>query len=149
MELWKSELAKIGVELTITPMAAAAAESRAKSVDFADRADAFIIDQWSDTPTASGIWSSIAVKDASWNFTGVDYPELEEKLAVAIVNMATDPETGIEQLKAIGAMAAELCFCLNTCDKSDALVVRSDILGASMDPAYTNVVRFYDCYRAG
>lgn len=147
VELWKSELAKIGVELTITPMAAAAAESRQKSVDFADRADAYIVDQWSDTPTTSGIWSSIAVKDASWNFTGYENAELEAKLAEATINMAIDPEKGVEQLKEIGAMAAEDCFCLNTCDKSGALIVASDIAGATRDPAYTNVVRFYDCYR--
>lgn len=147
LEMWKSELDKIGVTLDIQVNSWDSVYSRAKSANPEDRQDIFLVEQVVDTMTSVGVYGTTIVPDAPWNFSGYEDPALGEELYDAYYQTLFDYDKSTEMLQQVGEKVAEECFIVNLCDMLNAVAIRSDLKGYEPNAAYDMCVMFYECYR--
>ena len=147
LELWKSELAKLNVTLNIEANSWEVVYNRAKSQNPEDRADIFVAKTFADTCTAYCMYSTSAMTNAGWNFSGFGNEEIDQAITAAYQEGAFDTEKSDEMMREVGAQLAEECFMMNLMDMKNISAVNDSFHGFIMNPAYESTVFFYDCYK--
>lgn len=148
-ELYKSECAKIGVNLDIRGMTWDAMWEMAKSQNMDNRQHVITMKTGADliSPVA---WYMPAVhteEEPVFNLAYYSNPEIDAMIEEAHTITSTDRERATELFLKAGQMLREDCPILYMGDEKLIAVLSKGFRGFVSNPAYTNIVFFYDCYR--
>jgi peptide/nickel transport system substrate-binding protein len=149
-ELYKSELAKIGIDLDIRGMQWDSMAAMAMADDPKDRQDILNMKQWCDL-VAPSAWYDACVhseEEIAWNFSYYKNPEIDSMIEEAYRLTATDQDAAAELYRAIGKTVAEDCIILYQGDETGTMILNAAFKGYRPNEAYKDVIFFYDCFRA-
>lgn len=148
LELWKSELAKIDVELSIEPNAYELAMSRATSTDPTERADIYIQETVCDTYTAYSSYVSSGGTGGGWNFSGFGRADLDALYEEANIASVFDAEKGKELFNKAGEILIDECACLNLHDNHSTILTNNKVSNVDLNPGYVYAVRAYNVVKS-
>lgn len=147
-ELWKAELAKLGINLEVQPMTWEAQWDLGKS-DPQNAQDVFVMYWWPDyVSPVSFLWSMFHSEDETlFNLDYYNNPEydalIEEADAVSGSDRAAAEGMFVEAQEILLEDAVSMFFY----DLANTHLARSDIQGFVDNPAYPHVVFVYDLSR--
>lgn len=147
LELWKSELIKIGVTLDIENMQTDAQNSLARSDDLDERQYMMVIGNWPDLVSPYSYYSAQVKSNGSWSFSYYNNPEIDRAIDEAYIVSGIDRARSEELFKAIGEKVAEECITINLGDDKSVMVLNESFKGFKANPAYESVIFMYHCYR--
>lgn len=149
-ELFKSELAKIGITLELHSGTWDTIVSRARDSNQANQPDITAYLLWAEWPTPHA-WYGASVKSEDliiFNHSRYSNPEVDEMIQKAFEYTATDREKATELYKEIGQKVTDDCIAIYMHDDNYINVTRNDIKGNTVcTSAYPTIIFFYDCYR--
>jgi peptide/nickel transport system substrate-binding protein len=149
-ELYKAELAKLGVELDIRGMPLDSWWEVAKSPDPAQRQDIVLTWNWVDYATPySYLYTEYHSSDVIvWNFSYLSNPELDALLDEADATSAVDRAKAAEMFVDAQDMLIDIAPSIPILDRQYTPVIAASLENFKMNPCYPRVVRFYDLSRA-
>ncbi len=149
-ELWKDALAKFGIELEIRGMTVDSKYNLARDPDPLKRQDITMLYWWPDNVDPSGYFISQfhTEKEVGFNLAGYYNPEVDRLMeeAIAAAGVSIDEATRLytECAQKIMQDAPVIpVYCENY-----VRPYRADLVGYVDNPAYPNVVFFYELSRA-
>jgi peptide/nickel transport system substrate-binding protein len=148
-ELYKSELAKLGIDLKIQGMQWDSIAAMAKAEDPNDRQDILNMKQWNDLVSPSSWYSAIihSEEEIMWNFSYYNNPEVDEMIEEAYRLTAIDRERAAALYREIGEIVADDCIAIYQGDERGTILFNSRFKGFTPNAAYKDVIFFYDCHR--
>jgi peptide/nickel transport system substrate-binding protein len=147
-ELWKAELAKLGVDLEIRSMSWEAQWDLGKS-DPAKAQDIFVMYWWPTYPTPYDfLFSMFHSEDQPlFNLGYYSNPDFDKTIDKANVTLGTNREQAEQMFVAAQKMLYRDTPAVPIFDQHNIHVIRSDIAGYEDNPAYSHVVFFYELSR--
>jgi peptide/nickel transport system substrate-binding protein len=149
LELWKAELAKLGIDLTIVPMVQEAAYARARSSP-EEAADMLAFSWWQDIvhPGAFLQLSFQCEEEIYYNFSYWCNQEYNDLLDAAFPISATNREEAIRMYEQAQDILIEEAPAIFLWQEIKNWLVRADIEGFVPNPAYTQAVFWKSLKRA-
>ncbi|ATW27648.1 ABC transporter substrate-binding protein [Candidatus Formimonas warabiya] len=147
LELWKSELAKIGVTLDIQNMQSDAMLALARRPNADERQDIIVLGNWPDIISPMSYYASQVKSSGSWSFSYFTSPEIDQEIDAANAMSGIDRAKAEEMFQAIGKKVAEECITINFGDDKSVMVLNKNFKGFKPNSGYESVVFMYDCYR--
>jgi peptide/nickel transport system substrate-binding protein len=149
LELWKGELAKLGIDLTIVPMVGEAAYARARSSP-EEAADLLAFSWWQDIvhPGAFLLLSFTCEEEIYYNFSYWCDERVTELMNEGFPVSAVDREEAISMYEEVQATLIEEVPAIFMWQEVKNWYVRSDIEGFVPNPAYTQSVFWKNLKRA-
>ena len=148
-QLWKSELAKLGVDLEARGMPWGSQWSLAKSPDPNARQDIFLMYWWPDYADPHSFLSAMFESEKTINFN-LDYysnPLFDNLVNGAAAIAGIDREGAINMYVAAQNVLMEDMPGLAIYDMEYLRATRASLKGYVDNPAYPHVVFWYNCYR--
>lgn len=148
-EMYKSELAKIGVVLDIRSMPWDSYYDLALAPNPEDRQDIFAVYWWPDNALPSSWFQQLYYSEESinWNMSYYNNPEFDALIDEADATLYSD-ETAAEKLYIqANTMLVDEALSVFALDKNRVFVTNGSMKGLVANPAYDTVVFFYDCYK--
>jgi len=147
-ELWKAELAKLGVELEIRGMPWEAQVDLGSAEDPNERQDILLFYWWPDYSDPHSFLSAMfETQPILFNFSYYSNPVYDALINAAkeqaLFNRKAATNMYVEAQNILMADAAGVAIF----DMSSARAKRASLKGYVDNPAYTHVVFWYDCYR--
>ncbi len=149
-EVWKANLASIGVELVLEPLTWDARWEIAQG-DPAGAQDVFTMFWYPTYVTPTDFLYSL-YRSEEFPFFNLGYysnPEFDALLDAADAASGTDTEAAGEMFREAQQILVEDHAAIFMLDVPSVSVIRADIAGYTPNPAYANVVWFYDLSRMG
>jgi peptide/nickel transport system substrate-binding protein len=148
-ELFKSELAKIGVTLDIQAMPWDSQWAMAHNSNPNDRQDIFSTKYWSDTISPYDQYLSLCKSEdiPNWNLSYYENSEVDRLIEEAGVTASIDRPASIPTFRQIGEIVAEDCPMIPEGDQKSVMILSKTFSGYIPNAAYTDTVFFYECYR--
>ena len=148
-ELYKNELAKIGVNAKIKGMPWDIMWELAKSPNPEKRQDYLSISWWPDVVSpASWFWSLYHSEDTPFfNLGYYSNPELDRMIEEADVLSGTDRAAAEAMYKAAGQIVVDDAVSIFIADAKNIYVVNKSLKNFKANPAYPYVLFFYDMGR--
>lgn len=148
-ELFKSELAKIGVTLDIKAMPWDSQWAMAHNTDPNQRQDIFSTKYWSDIISPYDQYFTLVKSEdtINWNLAYYKNPELDKLIDKAGTVAASDREASLPIFKQIGDIVARDCIIIPEGDQKSVIILNKNFKGYVPNSAYIDTVFFYDCYR--
>ncbi len=147
VEVWKSELAKINVELDIKSLTYDGQLSMGSSPDPDERQHLMTMGWYADPVDPSSYYSMFVPTDSTWNYSYYKNSEIDKDIQEAYVMSCLDIEKSVEMYQAIGKKLAEECISINLGDEKTAMINNKSLKGYKPNLGYTDVIFLYDCYR--
>jgi len=147
-ELWKSELAKLGIDLKLEAMQWEAQWDLAIS-DPATAQDVFAFYWWPDIVSPyAWLYGMFHTEEVwQWNLAYYSDPEFDALIDEANELSGVDIDAAAEMFIEAQEMLLEDATGIFVLDVPDVHVIRSDITGYVNNPAYAHVVFWYDLRR--
>ena len=144
-ELWKAELAKLGIEMELQGLSWEAQWDLSKA-DPAKAQDVFVMYWWPDLPSPySFLFSTFHSEDEPFfNLAYYSNPEFDNMINTANELTATDFETAEQMFVDAQQILLEDAASLFIYDRQDVWVTVNDLQGFKFNPAYPTVVFFHD-----
>jgi peptide/nickel transport system substrate-binding protein len=148
-ELWKAELAKVGVNLELREMGWEAAWDYATNSEPEDAQDIFLFYWWPDYVSPYSFLFNMfhCEEQPLWNLGYVCNPELDTTMDKAAELLGSDREESERLFIAAQEMLVGDADALFICDINNVHVMRSDIEGYVDNPAYPHSIFWYDLRR--
>lgn len=149
-EVWKANLAEIGVDLVLEPLTWDARWEIAQG-DPASAQDIFTMFWYPTYVTPTDFLYSL-FRSEEFPFFNLGYysnPEFDGLLDSADATSGTDVDAAIEMFREAQDILVADNAAVFMLDVPSVSVIRSDISGYTPNPAYANVVWFYDLRRTG
>ena len=148
-ELWKEQLANLGVELKLQAMPFDSMIANARAENPNDRQDIFFFDWFPDNADPmSFLFSLFAAADPPiLNMSYYDSPVFEALIDRALKISATNLEEAINLYVEAQNILMEECVGLAIFDRDYLQVKRTSLKGYVGSPCYAHVVFWYNCYR--
>ena len=149
-EVWKASLAEIGVDLVLEPLTWDARWEIAQG-DPASAQDIYTMFWYPTyvTPT-DFLYSLFRTEEAPFfNLGYYSNPDFDALLDSADATSGTDVDAAIEMFRDAQGLIIEDHAAVFMLDVPGVSVIRADISGYTPNPAYANVVWFYDLRRTG
>jgi len=148
-ELFKGELAKIGVTLDIQAMPWDSQWAMAHNTDPNQRQDIFSTKYWSDVISPYDQYYTLVKSEdtINWNISYYKNPELDKLIDQAGLAAAKDRESSLPIFKQIGEIVANDCVIIPEGDQKSVMILSKSFKGFVPNSAYIDTVFFYDCYR--
>ena len=148
-ELYKAELAKIGVNAEIKGMPWDSMWELAKSPNPEDRQDWLSIAWWPDVISpASWFWSLYHSEESPFfNLGYYNNPELDAIIEEADTLSGTDRAAAEELYKKAGQIVVDDAVSLYVGDGKSIYVINKELKNFEANPAYPYVLFFYDMYK--
>ena len=149
-EVWKANLATIGVELVLEPLTWDARWEIAQG-DPAGAQDIFTMFWYPTYVTPTDFLYSLYRSEEApfFNLGYYSNPEFDALLDAADATSGTDTEAAGEMFREAQRILIEDNAAVFMLDVPSVSVISADITGYTPNPAYANVVRFYDLKRTG
>ena len=146
-ELCKTSLAKIGVEINVNPNPTRF--ELARSPDPNDAQDVYLFWWWPTYVTPYDYLFSMfhSFDSPVYNFCYLNDPEIDDWIDEGAMYQATDRDKAIELFGQAQEKLVEEAVAIFFFDQAQPRLYRSDFMGYIDNPAYTNVVLFYTCWR--
>ena len=147
-ELWKAELAKLGIDLKLQGMQWEAQWALAIS-DPTTAQHVFALYWWQDIVSPyCGLFGMFHTEEVwQWNFAYYSDPEFDALIDEANELSGVDIDAATEMFIEAQEMLLEDATGIFVLDIPDVHVIRSDITGYVNNPAYAHVVFWYDLRR--
>ncbi|MCE1254875.1 MAG: ABC transporter substrate-binding protein [Anaerolineae bacterium] len=147
-ELYKAELAKIGVDLEIRSMPWDSQWELAKSANAADRQDIFVMYWWPDLPSPySFLFSTFhSEEEPMFNLSYYKNEQFDKLIDDANVTSANDRAKAESMFVEAQNVLMKDAATLAIYDKQVAWVTVKNFKGFSFNPVYPTVVFFYGTY---
>jgi len=147
-ELWKAELAKLGVELEIRGLPWEAQVDLGSAEDPNERQDILLFYWWPDYSDPHSFLSAMfETQPISFNFSYYSNPVFDTLINAAkeqaLFNRKAATQLYVEAQNILMADAAGVAIF----DMSSARAIRTSLKGYVDNAAYPHVVFWYDCYR--
>jgi len=148
-ELWQSELAEFNIELDIRSMPPGSRYEMARSPDPAKRQDIFILWWWPEWVHPDSFLTSLihTEEQPAWNLSYYSNPLIDNLLNVAQKLSATDREGAAELYVEIQNIIANEAPAIPIFDVEYVTLSRASLKGCEYDPAWLNILYWYNCYR--
>lgn len=148
-ELYKAELEKLGVEVELIGMPWDQLWEKAKSRNPEDRLDWLSFNWWPDVVTPSSWFKGLYMTEEEifFNLSYYYSPELDELITEADFQSGIDRDKATELYQEIGEFITEEAISTFVGDFKSRYVIRNNLKNFGDDPAYPNVLFFYDFYR--
>lgn len=148
-ELWKAELAKIGIDLEIRSGPWMAVWNRAKSQDPAKRQGVFSLYWWPDVADPySFLYSPFhSEKEPVYNLSYWSNKRVDELIDEGAQIAGVDREKAAQLYIEAQTIIVEEAPTVFLFDVEYGFVLNKSFQGFKSNPAYARVVWFYDCYR--
>lgn len=148
-ELFKAELAKLGITLEIQAMPWDSQWAMAHNTDPNQRQDIFSTKYWSDIISPyDQFYSLVRSEDTiNWNLSYYKNSEVDKLIDKAGKQAATDREGAIQTFETIGKMVNDDCVIINEGDQKSIMILSKAFQGYVPNSAYIDTVFFYDCYK--
>jgi peptide/nickel transport system substrate-binding protein len=148
-ELFKGELAKIGITLDIQAMPWDSQWAMAHDPDPNSRQDIFSTLYWSDVISPFDQLYALAgtMENIDWNIAYYSNPEVDTLIQEAGELSATDREGAIKVFREAGKIIQDDCAFIPEGDQKSIMLLNKTFKGYVPNPAYIDTVFFYDCYR--
>jgi peptide/nickel transport system substrate-binding protein len=148
-ELYRAQLSKLGIEMTLRGMPFETMWEVAKSKDSSKRQDVFVLDWWPDVVSPQSYLTGMFVTQDPpfFNLSYYSNPQFDR-----LVDKA-GRMSGVDRTKAAQLYVDAQKILLDDApavfayDKKYVGVARTSFKGFVDNPAYNRVVFFYDCYR--
>ena len=147
-ELYKSELANIGIELEIRAMSWDTQWEMAKGNED-DRQDIFVMYWWPDTATPfTWLYTLFHTEEMpAYNLNYYYNAEFDEIVDNANILAGIDRAAAEQEFIKAQEILLEDCPSIFAYDLENVWIKNPTFQGHKENPAYPNVVFFYDCYR--
>jgi len=141
-ELWKAELAKIGVNMQLREMGWEAAWDYATNSDPAEAQDIFLFYWWPDYVSPYSFLFNMfhCEEQPLWNLGYVCNPDLDATMDKAAELLGSDREESERLFIQAQEMLVDDADALYICDINNVHVMRSDISGFVDNPAYPHSI---------
>ena len=147
-ELWKAELAKLGVELEIRGLPWEAQVDLGSAEDPNDRQDIFLFYWWPDYADPHSFLSQMfETQPLLFNFSYYNNPVFDALINKAKEKALLEREAAIELYLEAQNIVMEDVAGVAIYDMSSQRAKRASLKGYVDNPAYSHVVFWYDCYR--
>lgn len=148
-ELFKAELAKLGINLELRGMPWESQWDLGKSQNPEARQDIFLFYWWPDLADPISWFRSMFYSEDEILFNLCYYrnPEYDSLVDEANAMSGTDREAAIDLYADAQEMLMDDAVGLFIFDQQYVRAMRTEFKGYKDNPAYPNVVYFYDCYR--
>ena len=149
-EVWKADLASIGVDLVLEPLTWDARWEIAQG-DPAGAQDIFTMFWYPTYVTPTDFLYSLYRSEEApfFNLGYYSNPEFDALLDAADATSGTDTEAASEMFREAQQILIKDNAAIFMLDVPSVSVIRADITGYTPNPAYANVVWFYDLKRIG
>lgn len=147
-QLYQINLKKLGINLEIREMNWDSVWEKSKSVNKEDRQDILVMSWWPDYATPLSWFASLvkSEENPTFNLSYINDPEIDKKIEEASLYAATDREKAEKLLIEIQEKLIEESYFLHIYDDQTVWVTTDKLKGFNINPAYGNVVHFYDLY---
>ena len=149
-ELYKAELAKIGIDLDIKGMQWDNMMAKVKADNIADRQDITTWMQYSSMISPATWYEQNVHSDlrgVSWNHSYYSNLDVDSMIKDAYLLTGIDIEKAGELYLEISKIVAEDCPIIYMGDEQGVVFTQNTFKGLVPDPAYKDVIFLYDCYR--
>jgi len=148
VELYKSELAKINVDLEIRAMPWASQWELAKG-DSQGRQDIFEMYWWPDIASPySWLFNLFHSEDTpNYNFSYMKDPAFDKLIDQGNESSGIDRRTATQEFITAQKMLIDQAAAIFAYDKKDVFITNRTFKGFKDNPVYPNVVFFYDTYK--
>ncbi len=149
-ELWKSELAKVGITLDIRTMPFDAQWELAKSPDVSQRQDLYLYYYWPDVCSPQTYFEGCFVTQTDpiiYNLAYYSNPEVDELVYAAWRQAGTDRQAAAQTYKQVQERIIEDCPMIFLYDMQNVRVMSASIKGFVDNPAYPYVIFAYNLSR--
>lgn len=147
MQLWKSELSKIGVDLNIQGLTYDGQMSMAKNANPNERQDIVCYGWWPDLISPMSYYEPFVKSGSSFNFSYYSNKEVDTELDAANVMSGVDMSKATEMFKSIGQKLTDECIAINICDEKSIMVINKNFKGFKPNISYQDVIFVHDTYR--
>ena len=149
-EVWKANLASIGVDLVLEPLTWDARWEIAQS-DPGSAQDVFTMFWYPTYVTPTDFLYSLYRSEEApfFNLGYYSNPEFDALLDAADATSGTDTDAASDMFRQAQQILIEDNAAVFMLDVPSVSVISADITGYTPNPAYSNVVRFHDLRRAG
>jgi peptide/nickel transport system substrate-binding protein len=148
-ELYKSELAKLNIELEIRGMPWESQWELAKATNPNDRQDIFFMYWWPDVTTPYTYLFNLyhSQPETVFNFNYINDPELDKLIDDANTQAGIDRTTAAQMFIDAQKKIIDEAYGLFAYDKKYVRPFNKSLKGYKDNPSYPHVIFFYDCYR--
>jgi peptide/nickel transport system substrate-binding protein len=148
-ELFKGELAKIGITLDIQAMPWDSQWAMAHNTDPNQRQDIFSTKYWSDIISPYDQYFTLVKSEETinWNIAYYKNPTVDKLIIDAGIAAAKNRESSLPIFKQIGEIVANDCIIIPEGDQKSVMILSKSFQGFVPNSAYIDTVFFYDCYR--
>ncbi|MDQ7794952.1 MAG: ABC transporter substrate-binding protein [bacterium] len=151
-EMWKGELAKLGIALDIRTMPFDAQWDLAKSPDVKQRQDLYILYYWPDVTSPQAFLEGCFVTQDDYIIFNLSYysnPLVDDLVYGAWQAAGTDRVRATELYRQAQAILLEDAPAIFVYDMQNVRVLNASVKGFKDNPAYPYVLFVYDLYREG
>jgi len=144
-ELWKANLAKLGITLNLQPMSWEAQWALAKG-DPANAQDVFVMYWWPTYVTAYDFLFNLyhGEKSPNYNLGYYNNPKYDALIDKGNETSATDPAAATKMFQDAQKMLIDDAAGVFFYDQENVHIIRSNVKGYIDNPAYSHVVFVYD-----
>ncbi len=149
-ELWKGELAKLGIELDIRTMPFDAQWELAKSPDVSQRQDLYLYYYWPDVCSPDTYFEGCFVTQKDPIIYNVSYysnPQVDELIYGAWEKAGTDRKAAAEMYRQVQEQVIEDSPVIFLYDMQNVRVMNASVKGFADNPAYPYVIFAYEIER--
>ncbi|MGI5962699.1 MAG: ABC transporter substrate-binding protein [Lawsonibacter sp.] len=146
LQLWQANLRELGISLEIRGMEWDAQWAEAQAADPNNRQDILLMRWWPDYTSPSSWFDSLVRSEETitFNLAYINDPELDELIAQADAAVATDRELAESLYIQVQEKLIESAPMVNMFDDSHTYIISNTITGVAENPAYSNVIHYYN-----
>lgn len=151
VELWKSALEKVGIELELRGMNWEQQWDLARSENAADRQDITVFTWWPAYPDPFDTFINRHHSEEKpfFNLSYYKNPQVDALIEEAQALTGTDKEAALAKYRQVQEILYDEVPEVLFFDLQSVRVMQKSFKGYKDNPAYTGVVFFYNCYREG
>jgi len=146
MQIYKTNLKKLGIDLNIHEMTWDSEWERSKNKNPKDRQDLLIMNWWPDYPSPLSWFYTLmhSEKNISFNLSYINNPKIDKLIEEADTKTVVNRKEAENIFINLQEIAIDQAYFINMFDREACWVVNKNVKGFYNNPAYETVVFFYD-----
>jgi len=146
-QLYQLNLKKLGINLAIRPMTWDLQWAKGNNPDPNDRQDMFLFIIWPDYPTPNTWFVQLLSSTSPFNLSYINDPTIDAKIKEASTLEAVDRDKAEQMYLDLQKEVLDKAYYVSLYDKVATYVLAKDLKGFTTNPAYSEVVRYFDLHK--
>ncbi len=149
LQLFQSNLKKLGIELKLRSMEWDEQWSEAQAPNPSDRQDIMVMIWWPDYASPASWFDSLIHSEKSivYNLAYINDSDLDSLIDQADKMTVTDRSKAVSLYSQIQSKLLDQAYLINLYDQRRTYIVRNEITGVHENPAYATAVQYYKITR--